>query len=105
MKGSKVLVIGVAYKKDIDDLRESPALDILRLLEERGADVSYHDPYVKEFTEEGHTRRSVPLTAETLRASDAAMIVTDHSSLDYGLIRREAKTVTDTRNALASRKA
>ena len=51
-----MLVIGVAYKKDIDDLRESPALDILRLLEERGADVSYHDPYVKEFTEEGHTR-------------------------------------------------
>jgi len=104
VKGSKVLVIGVAYKKDIDDLRESPALDILRLLEERGADVTYHDPYVKEFTEEGHTRRSVPLTADTLRAADAAMIVTDHSSLDYGLIRREARSVTDTRNALASRK-
>ena len=64
----------------------------------------FPDPYVKEFTEEGHTRRSVPLTAETLRAADAAMIVTDHSSLDYGLIRREARSVTDTRNALASRK-
>jgi len=101
VKGSKVLVIGVAYKKDIDDLRESPALDIIRLLEERGAEVSYHDPYVKEFIEDGHTRRSVPLTAETLRAADAAMIVTDHTGLDYGLIRREAKAVTDTRNALA----
>ena len=58
-----------------------------------------------EFTEDGHTRRSVPLTAETLRAADATMIVTDHSSLDYALIGREAKTVTDTRNALASRRA
>ena len=101
-----MLVLGVAYKKDIDDLRESPALDILRLLEERGADVSYHDPYVTEFTEDGHDS---PVGAAHRRDAcgppTAAMIVTDHSSLDYGLIRREAKTVTDTRNALASRKA
>ena len=101
IKGSKVLVVGVAYKKDIDDLRESPALDILRLLMVQGADVSYHDPYVKGFTEDGHAHVSVPLTEATLKAADAVMIVTDHSNLDYGLIRAHAKVVVDTRNALA----
>ena len=101
IKGSKVLVVGVAYKKDIDDLRESPALDILRLLTVHGAEVAYHDPFVAGFTEDGHTHESVPLTAETLEAADAVMIVTDHTSLDYGLIRRHSKLVVDTRNALA----
>ncbi len=100
VKGSKVLVVGVAYKKDIDDLRESPALDILHLLRERGAEVSYHDPFVPHFTEDGHAWRSVPLTPETVRAADAVMIVTDHSALDYAMLRREARTIVDTRNAL-----
>jgi UDP-N-acetyl-D-glucosamine dehydrogenase len=101
VKGSQVLVIGVAYKKDIDDMRESPALDIIRLLEGRGAHVKYHDPYVQSFTEDGHTMSSVPLTAEALKASDAIMIVTDHTSLDYAMIKRHASVVVDTRNALA----
>ena len=101
VKGAQVLVIGVAYKKDIDDMRESPALDIIRLLEGRGARVQYHDPYVKTFTEDGHTMSSVPLTAEAVKASDAVMIVTDHSSLDYAMIKRHASVVVDTRNALA----
>jgi UDP-N-acetyl-D-glucosamine dehydrogenase len=101
VKGAQVLVIGVAYKKDIDDMRESPALDIIRLLEGRGAHVQYHDPYVKTFTEDGHTMTSVPLTAEAVKASDAVMIVTDHSSLDYPMIKRHASVVVDTRNALA----
>jgi UDP-N-acetyl-D-glucosamine dehydrogenase len=101
VKGAQVLVIGVAYKKDIDDMRESPALDIIRLLEGRGARVQYHDPYVKTFTEDGHTMSSVPLTAEAVKASDAVMIVTDHSSLDYAMIKRLASVVVDTRNALA----
>ena len=101
IKGSKVLVVGVAYKRDIDDLRESPALDILRLLRTQGADVSYHDPYVAGFTEDGFAHVSVPLTAATLDAADAVMIVTDHSQLDYGLIRRHGKLIVDTRNALA----
>jgi UDP-N-acetyl-D-glucosamine dehydrogenase len=101
IKGSKVLVIGVAYKKDIDDLRESPALDILRLLTLHGAEVSYHDPFVAGFTEDGRTHTSVPLTAGTLQAADAVMIVTDHTGLDYGLIRQHAKLIVDTRNALA----
>jgi len=101
VKGAQVLVIGVAYKKDIDDMRESPALDIIRLLEGRGAHVQYHDPYVKTFTEEGHTMSSVPLTAEAVKASDAVMIVTDHSNLDWAMIKRHAAVVVDTRNALA----
>jgi UDP-N-acetyl-D-glucosamine dehydrogenase len=101
VKGAQVLVIGVAYKKDIDDMRESPALDIIRLLEGRGAHVQYHDPYVKTFTEDGHTMSSVPLTAEAVKASDAVMIVTDHSSLDWAMIKRHASVVVDTRNALA----
>jgi UDP-N-acetyl-D-glucosamine dehydrogenase len=101
VKGAQVLVIGVAYKKDIDDMRESPALDIIRLLEGRGAHVQYHDPYVKTFTEDGHTMTSVPLTAEAVKASDAVMIVTDHTSLDYAMLKRHASVVVDTRNALA----
>ena len=100
VKGAKVLVLGVAYKRDIEDLRESPALDIIRLIEQQGAAVSYHDPYVAQFTEDGHARRSVPLTAESLAAHDAVIIVTDHSGVDYGLVRRHARVVVDTRNAL-----
>jgi UDP-N-acetyl-D-glucosamine dehydrogenase len=100
VKGAKVLVVGVAYKKDIDDLRESPALDIIRLLEAQGAVVSYHDPYVRQFTEDGHTHVSVPLTAETVAGSDVVMIVTDHSTMDWGLIRANARLVVDTRHAM-----
>ncbi len=101
VRGSRILVLGVAYKKDIDDLRESPALDIIKLLEERGATVLYHDPYVKSFTEDGHTLTSTPLSEATLKAADAVMIVTDHTGMDYGLVRRAAKIVVDTRNALS----
>ncbi|MGE0353657.1 MAG: nucleotide sugar dehydrogenase [Gemmatimonadales bacterium] len=101
VRGSRVLVIGVAYKKDIDDLRESPALDIIRLLESQGARVSYHDPFVARFSEDGHTLSSVPLTAETIAESDCVMIVTDHTAIDYRLIRERARAVVDTRNALA----
>jgi UDP-N-acetyl-D-glucosamine dehydrogenase len=100
VRGSAVLVLGVAYKKDIEDLRESPALDIIRLLEQQGAKVAYHDPYVPEFAEDGHKFSSVPLTTETLAAADCVMIVTDHSSLDYDLVRRHARCIVDTRNAL-----
>ena len=101
VKGSKVLVVGVAYKRDINDLRESPALDIMRLLHAHGAVVSYHDPYVPQFSEDGHDYASVPLTPETLDGADAVMIVTDHTNIDYTLIRDHAKLVVDTRNALA----
>jgi UDP-N-acetyl-D-glucosamine dehydrogenase len=100
VKGASVLIIGVAYKRDIEDIRESPALDIIRLLEDQGARVSYHDPYVPTFAEDGHQATSVPLTAEIVAAADCVVIVTDHSSLDYELIRRHAEVVVDTRNAL-----
>jgi len=100
VKGARVLVVGVAYKANIDDLRESPALDIIRLLDAQGAHVEYHDPWVKRFTEDGVERVSQPLTPELLSAVDCVMIVTDHTGLDYGLIRTHAATVVDTRNAL-----
>jgi len=108
VKGARVLVVGVAYKKDIDDLRESPALEILDLLAQRGADVHYHDPHVPAIVDDGHTPagavgRSVPLTEEAVRAADAVMIVTDHSSVDYDLIRRCSRLLVDTRNACAAR--
>ncbi|MBM4186454.1 MAG: nucleotide sugar dehydrogenase [Gemmatimonadetes bacterium] len=99
-RGASVLIVGVAYKRDIEDIRESPALDIIRLLEGAGAKVAYHDPYVPEFAEEGHKAQSIPLTKETVGAADCVVIVTDHTSIDYGLIRRHAKVVVDTRNAL-----
>ena len=100
VRGAAVLVLGVAYKRDIDDIRESPALDIIRLLEGQGARVSYADPHVPRFTENGHEFRSVALDSATVAAADCVMIVTDHSALDYPMIRQHAKLVVDTRNAL-----
>ncbi len=100
-RGSRVLVIGVAYKKDIEDVRESPALDVIRLLAQRGAVVSYHDPHVPTLREDGIDLKSVPLGADTLAAADCAIIVTDHSTVDYELVARHARAVVDTRNALA----
>jgi UDP-N-acetyl-D-glucosamine dehydrogenase len=101
VKGSRILVIGVAYKKNIDDIRESPALDVIRLLEGRGAHVVYHDPYIPTFFEDGHARSGVALTADELARSDAAVIVTDHSSVDYQMVVDHAPVVVDTRNATA----
>ena len=101
IKGAKVLVVGVAYKKDIDDLRESPALDILGLLHQYGADVSYHDPYVTKFTEAGHDYQSAPLTEASVVGADAVLIVTDHTSIDWKLIKRHARLVVDTRHVLS----
>ena len=100
-RGSTVLVLGVAYKKDIDDVRESPALDVIRLLEQRGTVVRYHDPHVPQLTDDDVELQSVPLTAETLDGADCVIIVTDHSAVDYELVARRAKVVVDTRNALA----
>ncbi len=104
-KGSRVLVVGVAYKKDIDDLRESPALDIIRLLQRLGAAVEYHDPFIPELKEDGTTLLSVPLTAKTVSGADCVVIVTDHSKLDYGMLARAAKALVDTRHAVANHRA
>ncbi len=100
VRGASVLVLGVAYKRDIDDIRESPALDIIRLLEGQGARVSYHDPHVPCLSEDGHDYRSVALTPETVAAADCVMVITDHSAVDYRMIRRQARLVVDTRNVM-----
>jgi UDP-N-acetyl-D-glucosamine dehydrogenase len=102
IKGSRVLILGVAYKKDVDDMRESPALRIIELLQERGARVSYHDPFVPRLprTRQYHfDLESVPLDDDTLAAQDAALIVTDHSGVDYARVVATSALVVDTRNA------
>jgi len=101
VNGSQILVLGVAYKKDIDDMRESPALDVIRLLESQGAKVHYHDPYVPKYREDGHEFTSVALTDKEISSADAVVIVTDHSSVDYQRVVDLAGVVVDTRNATA----
>ncbi|MGH9749201.1 MAG: nucleotide sugar dehydrogenase [Candidatus Polarisedimenticolia bacterium] len=100
VRGARILVLGVAYKKDVSDVRESPALDLIKLLHDRGAAIRYHDPHVPNLAIDGGAAfRSVPLTAEELRASDLAVIVTNHSDFDYEAIVRHAPLIVDTRNA------
>jgi UDP-N-acetyl-D-glucosamine dehydrogenase len=99
VNGARVLLLGVAYKADVSDVRESPALDILRLLDEKNADVLYHDPYVPELALEGRTWKSVEPTDEELAAADLVVILTDHSALDYARVVARAQRVYDTRNA------
>jgi UDP-N-acetyl-D-glucosamine dehydrogenase len=109
VNGSRVLVLGVAYKRDIDDVRESPALDVIRLLEERGAHVEFHDPFVHQFRDDGHGTGSQPgkprvgvaLSDEMLRWADAVVIITDHKSVDYQHVVDHAALVVDTRNVTA----
>ncbi|MDH3456580.1 MAG: nucleotide sugar dehydrogenase [Gemmatimonadota bacterium] len=103
VRGSKVLVIGAAYKKDIDDVRESPALDIIRLLLQQGADVSYHDPFVPQLHEDGIDLSSVALDERALQQADCVVIATDHSNIDYSKVASKARRVVDTRNALGRR--
>lgn len=101
---ARILILGIAYKKDIDDQRESPALKIISLLKKKGAKVSYHDPYVPHSF--GHREypdldmKSVPLTARRLKQSDAVVIATDHSIFDYDWIAKNSRLVIDTRNAI-----
>src|SRR5438132_12679903 len=103
MKGSRILVLGVAYKKDVDDLRESPTLKIMQLLQQRGALLDYNDPYFPQLHKMRHynyeNMKSVPLDPQTLASYDAVVIATDHSSYDYTSIVDSAKLVIDTRNA------
>ena len=104
LKGARILVLGVAYKRDLDDMRESPALKIIHLLLKKGAEVAYHDPYVPALGRSRHydfNLRSVPLTREELRRADAVVIATDHSSFDYAFIVNASALVVDTRNATA----
>jgi len=99
IKGSDILVLGAAYKGDISDVRESPALDVMRLLEERGAKVTYNDPFVPKVIMNGYTLRSKKLTAGNLRKADCVVILTDHSTYDYTWIVKNSKLIFDSRNA------
>jgi UDP-N-acetyl-D-glucosamine dehydrogenase len=101
VNGSKVLVLGVAYKRDIDDMRESPALAVIEHLQKRGAEVSFHDPYVAEVHLEGNGAQltGIPLTLEAVTEADCVVIVTDHRNVDYRWVVENAKLVVDTRNA------
>lgn len=102
LKDAKILVLGVAYKKDIDDVRESPALKIMELLRKNGANISYHDPYIPEIEPHGGSTvqlESMPLTDDALAQADCVLILTDHSTVDYDRVVTYAQTVVDTRNA------
>jgi len=104
VRGSSVLVLGVAYKRDIADVRESPALKVIPLLERAGARVTYHDPYVPRLVVNGtKAMRSVPLTAKRLREVDCALLLTDHSCFPYEILLEHAPLIVDTRNALRAR--
>lgn len=100
VNGSKVLIMGVAYKRDIDDMRESPALAIIEKLQALGAEVSFHDPYVPAVHLEGNGRHlnGIGLSLEVVSDADCVVIVTNHSNIDYGWIAEHAKLVVDTRN-------
>ncbi|HEY4161506.1 MAG TPA: nucleotide sugar dehydrogenase [Dongiaceae bacterium] len=106
LRRANILLIGLAYKKNVDDMRESPALVLIEMLEEAGAIVNYHDSFITRIKPsrdhaELAARRSVPLTPARLRKADAVLIVTDHDDVDYGLIARHARLIVDTRNAMA----
>ncbi len=99
VNGSKILVLGVAYKKDASDVRESPALDIMRLLESDGAEIRYSDPFVPELKMDGCQLQSIEISLESLGQSDLVVLVTDHSCFDYPMIQRFAPLIFDSRNA------
>lgn len=102
LKGSKLLLIGLAYKPNVDDLRESPSLRLIELYGRHGAKVDYHDPHIPAMPEGcGPALRSKPLTAATLKKYDAVVIATDHADIDYALLGKASRLIIDTRNAMA----
>jgi UDP-N-acetyl-D-glucosamine dehydrogenase len=98
IRGSKILIVGVAYKKDIEDIRESPALRIMNMLKYKGAKINYHDPYVENVG----SLKSLDLTKNTIEEQDAIVIITDHTSIDYSSLGKYAKLIVDTRNIMAT---
>jgi UDP-N-acetyl-D-glucosamine dehydrogenase len=101
LKGAKCLVLGAAYKPDIDDIRESPALDVIGLLQKKGAHVEYHDPYIPRLrTHDDLEMESVPDVMDAVHHADCVVIITNHSIYDYKAILKEAKFIFDSRNAL-----
>ncbi len=101
LNGSKVLVLGVAYKQDIDDYRESPALQVIEIFECQGAEVTYYDPWVKEYRYKGKTKQGIgELTQEVLQSADLVMITTAHSTVDYSFVQQHSKAIFDTKNVM-----
>jgi UDP-N-acetyl-D-glucosamine dehydrogenase len=101
LKGSKVLILGVAYKQDIDDYRESPALKVIEILESQGAVVTYYDPWVKEYRFKDNTKQGIgELTQDVIQSSDLVMITTAHSTVDYSFVQRHAQAIFDTKNVM-----
>lgn len=98
MRGSKVLLLGLAYKKDVGDLRDSPAFDVANLLEERGAELTYHDPHVSDCELCGRSERSIPLTPANIKRADCIVLLTNHSSVNYEQVLKHAQLIVDTRN-------
>jgi len=103
VKGSRVLILGVAYKKDIDDVRESPALDVIKLLQQKGGEILFCDPFVQEFRMNHRMISSQELTPELVRSVQCVVITTDHSSFDYEMVLENANLIIDTRNAYGAR--
>jgi UDP-N-acetyl-D-glucosamine dehydrogenase len=100
LNGSTIFAVGVAYKRDANDARESAALDVVRGLADKGALVSYSDPYISTIQINGRTMQSLPLCPEVLAGSDCTVILTDHSAFDYAMIAGQSRLVLDCRNAL-----
>jgi UDP-N-acetyl-D-glucosamine dehydrogenase len=100
LKGSKILGLGVAYKRDTNDIRESPALQVLEGLREKGATVYFCDPYVRSIVVRGETLKAIEMTPHLLQSMDCVAILTDHSAFDYAMVAKFASTILDTRNAL-----
>jgi UDP-N-acetyl-D-glucosamine dehydrogenase len=105
LAGSRILISGIAYKKNVDDMRESPSLKLIELIESRGAHVDYYDPFIPTIppTREHAAltgRKSVKLDVKTVESYDAILIATDHDDVDYGLMVKHAKLIVDTRNSI-----
>ena len=100
IKNAKVAILGVTYKRDVNDVRESPAFDVIEILEEKGAKISYYDPYVPQMTIRKKTYKAMRLTSHFLKNADIVVILTDHRAVDYGYVFKNAKLILDTRNAL-----
>ena len=101
LNGSKILVLGVAYKQDIDDYRESPALVVIDLLKKKGADVVFYDPYISEYKYKGDVvKGEKELSADLLEDMDMVLVAASHTNVDYNLVQQKSKVVFDTRNAM-----
>lgn len=103
INGADILVLGVAYKRDIDDERESPAADIIDMLQEKGANVTFCDPYIPSFDTGKNVLDGVPFSTDALKSADLVLIITDHSNIDYDVVLKESKLILDTRNAIKTR--